>query len=262
MVMRSRVRWRQAVFMMGHMSPPNPDEIARRAAITFATDMTGFWERRLGGALLGVYLLGSLAHDGFSRRYSDIDMLVLAEEGVGPEDQDAMREEAKRIAPDLAGKLSLFWSNRACAFGRFPPLDRLDYIDRPLPLIERERVACPRPSLPEIRAYLAGAPFANWVERSHRFMEMPALPTAERKPFIRQLLYPARLVYSWTTGDITSNDAAVAFLAEHAPRGLDRDLVERALALRQAAADPDPLFAERGKLARLIAACEGMIAES
>src|SRR5258708_5839647 len=93
-----------------------------------------------------------------------------------------------------AGKLSLFWSDRACTRGRFPPLDRLDYIDRPQPLFERARVACPRPSLAEIRTYLGGAPFANWVERSRGFAEADSLAAGDRKPFIRQLLYPARLV--------------------------------------------------------------------
>src|SRR6185312_5602918 len=143
------------------MSSPadSADEPVRQAAFGFAAAMARFWERRLGADLLGAYAIGSLAHGGFSHRYSDIDMLVLAEQGLGPADQEAMRAEAARIAPDLAGKLSLFWSDRTLAIGRFPPLDRLDYIDRPLPLIERERVPCPRPSLVEIRAYLAGAPF-------------------------------------------------------------------------------------------------------
>ena len=237
-----------------------PDDAARADAIGFAEGMARFWSARLGADLLGVYLLGSLAHGGFSRRYSDIDMLVVAEQGVAPEDQEAMRAAAAALAPELAGKLSLFWSNRSFFFGRFPPLDRLDYFDRPQPLFERLRASCPRPSLTEIRAYLAGAPFANWVERSRRFIAAPALAPADRKPYIRQLLYPARFVYSWTTGRITSNDEAVAFLAAHAPPALDRDLVERALVLRRAAADPDPLFAERARLEQQIRACERLMA--
>jgi len=240
-------------------APHSPDAAARDAAIAFGERMARFWERRLGADLLGAYLIGSLAHGGFSRRYSDIDMLVTAEHGVSPEDQEAMRAEAAAIAPDLSGKLSLFWSDRSFGSGRFPPLDRLDYLDRPVPLIERERPACARPSLGAIRAYLEGSPFANWVERSRRFAEAEALAASDRKPYIRQLLYPARLVYSWRTGEIASNDAAVAFLQDHAPPGLDCDLVRRALALRQAAADPDPLFVERGKLAQQIAACQRLI---
>jgi predicted nucleotidyltransferase len=251
--------------MMQSMSMPVaiPDSLdapARAAALGLAGRMARFWERRLGADLLGVYLIGSLAHGGFSRRYSDIDMLVLAEQGVSADDQAAMRGEAASVAPDLAGKLSLFWSDRACAIGRFPPLDRLDYIDRPQPLLERTRIACPRPSLGEIRTYLAGAPFANWAERARSFAAADSLAASDRKPFIRALLYPARFVYSWKTGDITSNDLAVVFLSNHAPPGFDRDLVARALALRQQAADPDPLWPERGELLQQVESCERLMA--
>ena len=245
------------------MSSPggSADESAREAAFAFATRMARWWQARLGAALLGVYAIGSLAHGGFSRRYSDIDMLVLAEQGVSPADQEAMRAAAAAAAADLAGKLSLFSSDRACATGRFPPLDRLDYIDRPLPLAERARVPCPRPSLSDIRVYLAGSPFTSWAERARSFAAADRLAPKDHKPFIRTLLYPARFVFSWKMGDIASNDDAVAFLAEAAPVGLDVGLVQRALALRQEAADPDPLWPERGKLPTLVAACASMIAE-
>lgn len=237
----------------------SPDEPARRAALAFAEKMARFWAERLGTQLLGVYAIGSLAHGGFSRRYSDIDMLVLAEAGLSPANQEAMRAEAARIAPDLAGKLSLFWSDRTFAIGRFPPLDRLDYIDRPHPLVERARVPCPRPSLAEIRTYLDGKPFTSWAERAQSFAAAAALDPQDRKAFIRTFLYAARLVFSWKTGDIASNDDAVAFLADNAPAGLDTDLVQRALALRQTAADPDPLWPERGRLPALVAACKILV---
>jgi predicted nucleotidyltransferase len=238
----------------------SPDQPVRQAALAFAMQMARWWEMRLGADLLGVYVIGSLAHGGFNRRYSDIDMLVLAEQGVSADDQQAMRAAAAGTEPDLAGKLSLFWSDRACLAGRFPPLDRLDYIDRPLPLVERARIACPRPSLAEIRAYLAGAPFTSWAERARSFAAADSLAPKDHKPFIRALLYPARFVFSWHTGDIASNDDAVAFLADHAPAGLESGLVARALGLRQAAADPDPLFDERGKLLPLIQACARLFA--
>jgi predicted nucleotidyltransferase len=34
--------------------------------------------------LLGAYLIGSLAHAGFSRRYSDIDIALVTETGLSP----------------------------------------------------------------------------------------------------------------------------------------------------------------------------------
>jgi hypothetical protein len=63
-----------------------------------------------------------------------------------------------------------------------------------------------------------GAPFTNWTENAHRFAGMDALTPGDHKDFIRTLLYPARLVYSWSTGRMGSNDDAVAFTCEHCPR--------------------------------------------
>src|SRR5581483_2400606 len=49
----------------------DPDSIAANAAHDFAQALAPRWSAQLGSNLLGVYLLGSLAHGGFSRRYSD-----------------------------------------------------------------------------------------------------------------------------------------------------------------------------------------------
>lgn len=48
-----------------------PDVLATNAARDFAVALAARWQARLGDALLGVTLIGSLAHGGFSRRYSD-----------------------------------------------------------------------------------------------------------------------------------------------------------------------------------------------
>jgi hypothetical protein len=48
--------------------------------------------------------------------------------------------------------------NRHFSLGRFPPLDRIDYIDHAVVLAERERVRPVRPTLEEIQHYLVGAP--------------------------------------------------------------------------------------------------------
>ena len=65
------------------------DDEARAAALEFAQDIAAFWEDRLGDGLLGVYLLGSLAHSGFNRRYSDIDIGLVGETAL----EDGMLEE-------------------------------------------------------------------------------------------------------------------------------------------------------------------------
>ncbi|MEE9194517.1 MAG: hypothetical protein V3U44_01650, partial [Alphaproteobacteria bacterium] len=102
------------------------DDDVRNAAGEFAQGMAAFWEGRLGAELLGVYLLGSLAHGGFNRRYSEIDMAVIAENGLAEDLREEVLTEAARLSPALAPKLSLFWTDRGFAIGRFPPLDRAD----------------------------------------------------------------------------------------------------------------------------------------
>jgi hypothetical protein len=62
------------------------------------------------------------------------------------------------------------------------------------------------------------------------------------------------------TGRMASNDDAVAFLNDRAPRGLDVDLVAGALECRRTAADPDRLFPARTGLPRQVAACAQLVA--
>jgi hypothetical protein len=89
----------------------------------------------------------------------------------------------------------------------------------------------------------------------HRFAGMSALVPGDHKSFIRTLLYPARLVYSWSTGLMGSNDDAVAYTRDHAPPGMDTDIMTRALIYRQAAADPDALFPARRILPEQVTSC-------
>jgi hypothetical protein len=58
------------------------DESSKTAAIDFARRLIPHCEEALGTELLGAYLIGSLAHGGFSRRYSDIDMALVTEAGL------------------------------------------------------------------------------------------------------------------------------------------------------------------------------------
>jgi hypothetical protein len=59
------------------MTHSNLDELARIAAIDFSRRLVSRWQRVLGTELLGAYLIGSLAHAGFNRRYSDIDIALV-----------------------------------------------------------------------------------------------------------------------------------------------------------------------------------------
>jgi predicted nucleotidyltransferase len=230
------------------------------AAADFAGRLVPFWQAALRSELLGVYLIGSLAHGGFSRRYSDIDMAVVTQAGLSPQMLDRVRREAAAISAEWAAKLSVFWTDRHFELGRFPPLDRIDYIDHAVVLIERERVQPIRPTLEEIQHYLSGAPFANWTEQAKRFATAETLEPKDRKAFLRALLYPGRFCYSWMTGFMGSNDDAVAFLAKTRPARLDVSLITRALQCRQADADPDVLFPARTKLPSQVDACAALLA--
>jgi predicted nucleotidyltransferase len=177
---------------------------AQVAAVNFADRVVPLWQAELGSELLGVYLMGSLAHGGFSRRYSDIDIAVVTEAGLSTHALDRVRSRAAALSADWGSRLSVFWTDRHFSFGRFPPLDRVDYLDHAVMLKEHQRVRPMRPSLGEIRRYLADAPFANWTASARRFASAEILEPKDRKTFLRTILYPARFCYSWMTGRMGS----------------------------------------------------------
>lgn len=233
---------------------------ARAEAVDFVRATVSLWQSALGPELLGVYLMGSLAHGGFSARYSDVDIAVVTQAGMPLQLIDKVRGEAAAVSARWGPKLSVFWADRDFDIGRFPPLDRVDLLDHAIVLTERERVRPARPSLDEIRSYLAGAPFTRWTESVRRFAGTATLEPTDRKAYLRTILYPGRLCYSWLTGRMGSNDEAVAFLAGNPPAGLDVTSISRALRCRLADADPDDLFPARTTLPSQVDACAALVA--
>jgi hypothetical protein len=225
----------------------------------FARRLVAHWQAALGAELLGAYLIGSLAHAGFSRRYSDIDLALVTRAGLTAPVLDRMRSEAIGLSPEWGPKVSVFWADRHFSLGRFPPLDRVDYLDHAVALVERQCVRPARPSLEDIRHYLGGAPFAAWAERARGFAATEALEPKDHKAYLKTLLYPGRFCYSWMTGLIGSNDDAVAFLGAAQTAGLDLGLLESALQCRRSAADPDTLFSARNVLPSQIDACAALM---
>jgi hypothetical protein len=138
-----------------------PNELARTAAIDFARRLVPHWQEALGTELLGAYVIGSAAHAGFNWRYSDLDIALVTVAGLSPQAHDSLRSEAVALSADWGSKVSVFWTNRHFSLGRFPPLDRIDYLDHAVVLMERECIRPPRPTLKDVRQYLRGAPFAN-----------------------------------------------------------------------------------------------------
>jgi hypothetical protein len=241
------------------MTHDDPNEPARTAAIDFSRRLVPHWQKALGAELLGAYLIGSLGHAGFNRRYSDIDIALVTTAGLSPQALDHLRREALVLSADWGPKVSIFWADRHFSVGRFPPLDRIDYLDHAVALMERECVRPARPTLEEIRNYLSGAPFENWAERARSFATAETLEPKDRKAYLRTLLYPARFCYSWLTGLIGSNDDAMAFLSKKDIAGLDIGVIECALQCRQNAADPDALFPARKVLPSQVDACAALL---
>jgi hypothetical protein len=235
------------------------NELAEVAAVDFATSIVPLFRAELGPGLLGAYLMGSLAHGGFSSRYSDIDLAVVTEAGLSTLALDDVRGRAIELSADWGPKLSVYWTDKHFRLGRFPPLDRIDYLDHAVALTEQQRTQPSRPSVEEIRGYLADAPLANWTVASRRFADADILEPRDRKTFLRALLYPARFCYSWMTGRMGSNDDAVAFLRKADPALLDLGLIASALECRQANADPDHLFSARSLLRCQVDACKMLV---
>src|SRR3974390_231072 len=105
-------------------------------AVRFGCDAAVVWQAAFGGGLIGVYLIGSLAHGGFSRRYSDVDLALVTTTGLSSQTLDNMRNEAITLSDDWGPKVSVFWADRHFSGGRFPPLDRIDYLDHAVALLE------------------------------------------------------------------------------------------------------------------------------
>src|SRR6202163_1027169 len=223
----------------------DPHELARTAAMDFAGRLVPRWQEALGTELLGAYVIGSAAHAGFNWRYSDLDIALVTAAGLSAQMHDSIRSEAVALSADWGPKVSVFWADRHFSLGRFPPLDRIDYLDHAVVLMERECVRPARPTLEEIRHYLRGAPLANWAHCARNFAAAERLEPKDRKAYLRTLLYPGRFCYSWMTGLMGSNDDAVAFVTERPPARLDVGLIAAALQSRRNAADPDELFPAR-----------------
>ncbi len=243
------------------MAQADSNELARTEAIDFARRLVQHWQEALGAELLGAYLIGSLAHAGFNRRYSDIDLAIVTEAGLSQDALDSLKSVAVALSSDWGSKVSIFWSDRHFSLGRFPPLDRVDFLDHAVALMERKHLRPPRPTLDEIRQYLRGPIFTTWVDRARNFAVAESLEPKDHKMYLRTILYPGRFCYSWMTGCIGSNDDAVAFLNERPLPGLNIDLIARALRCREAAADPDILFPARTALPAQFDACASLFAD-
>lgn len=209
----------------------------------YTGEIADHFSGKLNSALVEVYKLGSLAHGGYSEIYSDIDVGLLLNCEHPPESMDQWIAEAKELDPVSGKKLSVFWGNPVFQWGRLPVLDRLDLLDHGAPLLEGILAEFPRPSRAEIHQALRDSIEKSWRPRIAALRELPRLEPKDRKPYVRCILYPARLIFSWDRLEVDSNDRAVDYLLKIEPAGLDLRPIELALACRHDKHSAEELFA-------------------
>lgn len=207
------------------------------------------FETQLRPCLVDVYKLGSLAHGGFSQTYSDLDIGVILNSLNPPDEMARLISSAKGSDSVYGKRLSVFWGNPECDWGRLPVLDRLDLLDHGVPLLNNRRACFQRPSTDDIHRALLESVEKSWKPRIVLLRELSNLEPSDRKPYVRCLLYPARLIYTWNRLEIDSNDRAVEYLREINPPGLDLRPIERALDCRYDRCTAEQLFALKTDLA-------------
>jgi predicted nucleotidyltransferase len=200
------------------------------------------FKSQLGPSLVEVYKIGSLAHGGFSQIYSDIDVGLVLNSPSPPADMDRLIAEAKALDGEYGKKLSVFWGNPEYSWGRLPALDRLDLLDHSVPLLNNRKADFQRPTTDEIRQQLSQTIEGSWKPKIHELNQLKRLEPNDRKPYIRAVLYPARLIYSWDNLTMDSNDRAVEYLRNVRPPGLDLLPIEKALACRQGGCSAEEVF--------------------
>ena len=206
----------------------------------------------LGPSLVEVYKLGSLAHGGFSVIYSDIDVGLLLNCEEPPSEIAALVTDAKALQPELGNKLSVFWGNPAFSWGRLPIIDRLDLLDHGVPIIGDHIADFPRPTRVEVHQALRESIEKSWQPRIPELQALTRLEAKDRKPYVRAILYAARLIFTWDKLAVDSNDCAVEYLHQVQPPGLDLEPIDRALACRRERCSVEDVFALRTDLNRQV----------
>lgn len=228
---------------------------------SYCENIAQYCARKLGSAVHDVYKLGSLAHGGFSPIYSDIDICILLNCTGAPEKMDQIIAGAKAADPTYGQRLSVFWGNPDHSWGRLPVLDRIDLIDHGVPLLFANRVELERPDKASIRRALLQSVANSWEPHTRKLSTVSELKQENRKPFVRCLLYPARLVYTWDRLRIASNDSAVEYLEEVKPPGLDLQPIRLALECRHQRYTPEQIFSQGVNLAAQFSAATSYIAK-
>jgi predicted nucleotidyltransferase len=199
----------------------------------FVLDVAQLFRADLGAVLVEAYKLGSLAHGGFSDIYSDIDVGLVLSCPKPPLQMSELIAGAKALHSEYGRKLSVFWGNPDFDWGRLPVIDRLDLLDHGVALLYGIKPSLRRPTKDEIHREQLQSIERSWKPRLPELSGLTSLEPKDRKPYIRAILYAARLIYTWDKLVVGSNDSAVDYLHQVRPDGLDLRPIEMALACRR-----------------------------
>ena len=208
------------------------------------------FESQLGTSLVEAYQLGSLAHGGFSNIYSDVDVGLLLSSREPPARMNDFIAAAKSLHPEHGKKLSIFWGNPDFNWGRLPVIDRLDLLDHGVPLLHGVEPSFRRPTKDEIHQEQLQSIERSWKSRLPELSCLANLEPKDRKPYIRAILYAARLIYTWDNLTVDSNDRAVEYMHQVQPPGLDLKPIDMALACRNEKCTAEDVLALQADLNR------------
>ncbi len=182
--------------------------------------------RGFGPRFLAAFAIGSLAHGGFSALASDVDLAVLLDDPLDPDDGARLElstATARRIP--FGDRLSVFWGSpetlRTGIGGRFPAHDLLDLAAHGRLLAGRDvRGGMRRPGSEEL--LVAGAEFilttlAPPGSPTEKRLADPASVLSEGPRVASKLaLFPVRFLYTAQTGRLGLTEPAVVhYLATH-----------------------------------------------
>ncbi|MGH7793539.1 MAG: hypothetical protein ACREQ2_01340 [Candidatus Binatia bacterium] len=216
----------------------------------FLSLVANYFKAHLGNSLVEAYKLGSLAHGGFSNIYSDIDVGLLLNCSEPPTEMSKLIVDALSLDSEYGKKFSVFWGNPEFTWGRLPVIDRLDLLDHGVPLLHGVKPSFRRPNKDEIHQEQLQSIEKSWKSRLPELNRLTALESKDRKPYIRTILYAARLIYTWDNLTVDSNDRAVEYLHQVQPPGLDLKAIDLALACRNEKCTAEEVFALHADLNR------------
>ena len=216
----------------------------------FVARVAQHFNSNLGSSLVEAYKLGSLAHGGFSAIYSDIDVGLVLSCVAAPQEMVDLIASAKSLDPDYGKKLSVFWGNPEFPWGRLPVIDRIDLLDHGAPLLRGVEPGFRRPTKEEIHQEQLQSIERSWKPRLPELSRLTTLEPKDRKPYIRAILYAARLIYTWDNLAVDSNDRAVEYLHQVQPEGVDLKPIDAALACRSDRCTADEVFSLRADFHR------------